>query len=129
MSLPNELLYTEEHEWVVVDGDTATVGISAHAANELGDITFVEIPDVGLDVSQGDVLTAIESVKAASDVYSPIGGTVAAVNESLEAQPEIVNDSPEQEGWICKLHSVTAEDLENLMTEEAYLAYVKDLKS
>lgn len=112
--------YTEQHEWILLDGNTATVGISAHAAKELGDITFVELPELEDEVDQGEQLAVVESVKAAADVYSPATGTVCEINEELEDAPEIVNESPEEDGWICKLTNVSAEELDSLMTEEAY---------
>jgi glycine cleavage system H protein len=115
--------YTEEHEWVEMRGDLALVGISAHAAEELGDITFVELPELELTVRQGDVLCAIESVKAASDVYCPVGGTVAEVNTALEEKPELVNESPEADAWLCKLRGVEAAQLDALMTPEQYREY------
>lgn len=118
--------YSEEHEWVEVVDGVATVGISAYAAEELGDITFVELPDVGLVVGQGDALCVVESVKAASDVFSPIGGTVQAVNLALEEDPGIVNASADRDGWICKLTEVEESDLDNLMTEEEYEELVGD---
>jgi glycine cleavage system H protein len=117
--------YTKEHEWIRLDGATATVGITEHAAHELGDITFVELPAVGAAFSAGDVLLVIESVKAAADVYMPVTGTVAAVNETLEDKPELINESPEQDGWLCQLSGVNAADLESLMTHDQYVALVK----
>ena len=95
--------YTQDHEWVEIDGDVAVVGISKHAAEELGDITFVELPEHELDVIVGDVLAVVESVKAASDIYAPISGEVGAVNEDLEAQPELINEDPYEAGWIYKM--------------------------
>ena len=118
--------YTEDHEWVEVDGDVATIGISKHAADELGDITFVELPEVGDTVKRGGVLNAIESVKAASDVYAPIGGTVETVNEELETAPELVNDSAEDKGWICKLSNLDLDGIDGLMDPEAYAKFIAD---
>ena len=118
--------YTEDHEWVEIDGDTATIGISKHAADELGDITFVELPPMGEKVAKGDVLNAIESVKAASDIYSPVGGTVEVINEELETAPELVNDSAEDKGWICKLSGIDTAGIEDLMDPEAYQAFIQD---
>ena len=118
--------YTEDHEWVEINGDVATIGISKHAADELGDITFVELPPLGERMLKGDVLNAIESVKAASDIYAPIGGTVEAVNDDLETSPELVNDSAEDKGWICKLTDIDTDGIEDLMDPEAYQAFIKD---
>lgn len=112
--------YTEQHEWVLLKGDTAIVGISAHAAKELGDITFVELPELEDEVGQGEQLAVVESVKAAADVYSPISGVVSEVNEELEDTPELVNESPEDEGWICKLTDVSSDEMDSLMDEAAY---------
>ena len=116
--------FTKEHEWVEIQGDHAVVGISAHAAEELGDITFIELPELDDDVAKGDQISTVESVKTAEDIYSPVSGTVAAVNESLEESPEIVNDSPESEGWIVKLSGVSEEDLGSLMSEDEYKQYL-----
>jgi len=119
--------YTKEHEWVQVDGTLATVGISEHAAHELGDITFVELPQVGKTVKQFDTLAGIESVKAASDIYSPISGKVVEVNGKLEEAPETVNQSAEEAGWICKLEVTDLGELGALMDAAAYVEYVKGL--
>ena len=112
--------FSEEHEWVEVADGVATIGISAYAADELGDITFVELPEVGIVVGQGDALCVVESVKAASDVFAPISGTVTEVNEALEEDPGIINASAERDGWICKLGEIEEADLDNLMGEEEY---------
>ena len=117
--------YTEQHEWVSIDGDVATVGISNHAAAELGDITFVEIPDVDEVMKQGDQIAVVESVKAAADVYSPITGVVSEVNEELEDSPERVNEDAEGDGWICRLSGIVVADVETLMTESAYKEFCK----
>ena len=112
--------YTDQHEWVNLEDGIATVGISNHAAEELGDITFVELPELDDAIEKGGQLAVVESVKAAADVYSPITGTVSEVNESLEDSPETVNQSAEGDGWICRLTDVDASSLDDLMTEEAY---------
>ena len=116
--------YTEEHEWVDVRGDIAIVGITAHAARELGDITFVELPELNIEFAQGDVLSVVESVKAASDVYSPISGTVFEVNTALENNPEQLNVSPEDKAWICKLKNFKKDEFNALMVEEDYIEFV-----
>ena len=118
--------FTEDHEWVIIDGDIACVGISAHAAEELGDITFVEPPELGLDVIVGDVLAVVESVKAASDIYAPISGTVKEVNPALDDDPGMINTSPEENGWICKLENFDIAEMDVLMDEDAYKQYLKD---
>jgi len=119
--------YSKEHEWVRVDGDSATVGISEHAVSELGDITFVELPEIGNTVSKDDSVAFIESVKAASDVYTPISGEITEVNERLEDEPEIINASPLDEGWIYKMRVSDNSELDTLMDEEAYKAYIASL--
>ena len=117
--------YAESHEWVEIDGDTATVGISKHAADELGDVTFVELPDTDADVAGGDSVSVVESVKAASDIYSPISGTISAVNEELEDEPEIINEDAEGKGWIFKLSAFDAAGVQKLMTAEQYAEFLK----
>lgn len=123
----SEIYFTKEHEWVKVNGTSAVCGISDHAAHELGDITFVELPAVGKQVKQFDVLAAIESVKAASDIYAPVSGTVVKVNSELEDAPEKVNESAEEEAWMVELELSDAAELANLMTKEQYEAYLKTL--
>lgn len=122
-----EYFFTKEHEWVKISGTTATVGISDHAAHELGDVTFVELPQVGKVVKQFGTLAAIESVKAASDIYAPVSGKVIAVNETLENTPEVVNESAEESGWICVLEVADPKELANLMNKSAYEEYLKSL--
>ena len=119
--------FTEDHEWIKVDGDTGTVGISAYAAKALGDVVFVELPDVGAELDKGDEAAVVESVKAASEVYAPIGGEVTAVNETLEAAPETVNASPDGDGWFLKMKIADADELEGLMDEAKYKAYCEGL--
>ena len=118
--------FTKEHEWVEIEGDQATIGISGHAAHELGDITFVELPQMGKSVKQFDTLAGIESVKA-SDIYAPISGRVVQVNDKLEDAPELVNESAEADGWICKLEGGDPAELGSLMDAAAYAEYLKGL--
>jgi len=118
--------YTEDHEWVEVNGDLAVIGISAHAAEELGDITFVELPEVELDVIVGDAIAVVESVKAASDIYTPISGSVKMVNNTLEETPGIINNSAEDAGWLCKIENFDIAEIEDLMDEDAYVAFLAD---
>jgi len=122
-----EYFFSKEHEWVKISGTTATVGISDHAAHELGDITFVELPQVGKTVKQFDTLAAIESVKAASDIYAPVSGKVITVNETLENTPEVVNESAEESGWICVLEISDPAEVKNLMNRARYDEYLKSL--
>jgi glycine cleavage system H protein len=119
--------YSEEHEWIMVEDDEATIGITEYAAAELGDITYVELPVEDDDVIVGDTLGVIESVKAASDVYSPITGTVIEVNNDLEDNPGLINESAEKAGWICKLGNIDVAELDDLMTPDAYAKYLKTL--
>ncbi len=118
--------YTKDHEWVELEGDIAVVGISEHAAGELGDITFVELPAVGNDVILGDPIAVVESVKAASDVYAPISGTVKEIHSELEEDPGIINTSSEGDGWICKLDNIDIAEFEDLMDKKAYDEFLKE---
>lgn len=127
---PKELRYTREHEWVGPSGEGLyAVGITAFAAEQLGDVTYVELPGIGKAFSAGASAAAVESVKAASDVYAPVAGQVAATNERLESAPELVNQSPYGEGWFFKLSGVDVSQLENLMTADQYAAYVQEQDS
>lgn len=119
--------YTDEHEWIDVEGDTATVGITDYAQEQLGDIVFVELPDVGAMLDMGKDAAVVESVKAASDVYAPITGEVVEANAALEEDPALVNTSPEEEGWFFKLTIGDKEELEGLMDAKAYKAFVDGL--
>jgi glycine cleavage system H protein len=115
--------YTEEHEWIDVDGDVATVGITDFAQGQLGDIVFVEVPDTGAELSQGGDAAVVESVKAASDVYAPVDGTVTEGNSQLEEDPALVNSDPEGEGWFFRLALSDKSQLEGLMDATAYKAF------
>lgn len=119
--------YTEDHEWVEVDGDVGTVGISEYAQGQLGDIVFVETPDEGKEVTKGDDVAVVESVKAASDVYSPVSGTVIEGNAELADNPALVNEDPEGEGWFFKITLSDTSELEGLMDEAKYAAFVAKL--
>ena len=119
--------FTKDHEWVALDGDIATVGITAYAAEQLGDVVFVETPEVGRKVSAGDGLAVVESVKAASDVYAPVSGEVTEANTGLGDSPDEVNASPEQGGWFAKLRIADPSQYEALMDREAYEAYLGTL--
>ena len=116
MSVPDDLKYTKSHEWVRTEGDTATIGITEHAQEELGDVVFVELPDEGATIEAGESFGTVESVKAVSDLYAPVGGEVVEVNSSLEDAPEKINDDPYGEGWIVKLR--TSEEADLLSPEE-----------
>ena len=117
----SDLKYTAEHEWVRVEGDIATVGISAFAQEQLGDVVFVELPDVGKTVSKGDEACVVESVKAASEVFAPVSGEVVAINDPLADEPGLVNTSPTENGWFMKIRMSDPSQIEEMMDEEAYL--------
>ena len=119
--------YTEDHEWITVDGETGTVGISAYASKQLGDVVFVELPEIGVSFDKGDEAAVVESVKAASEVYTPIGGEVTEVNSTLEDAPETVNLSPDGDGWFFKIKIADADKLSSLMDEAKYKAYCDGL--
>jgi glycine cleavage system H protein len=119
--------FTKDHEWVEVDGDVATIGITAYAADQLGDVVFVETPPVGKTVSQGDGLAVVESVKAASDVYAPLSGEVIEANGDLADNPETVNESPEGQGWFAKLKLANPAEVDGLMDRPAYEAFLATL--
>ena len=124
MQCPEDLRYSEEHEWVRVGGGHATIGITDYAQHELGDIVFVELPAVGAALARAATLGVVESVKAVSDVYAPVGGTVAAVNERLGTNPEIINEDPYGEGWMIRVTLADPAELDQLMTAEQYEAFV-----
>lgn len=119
--------FTKDHEWISLDGNIATVGITAYAQEQLGDVVFVEVPEAGRQVSQGDDAAVVESVKAASEVYAPLSGEVVEGNGALEANPELVNQSPDEDGWFFKMTLSDAGQLDELMDEAAYQAFVKEL--
>lgn len=121
------LKFTEDHEWIKVDGETGIVGISAYAAKALGDVVFVELPEIGREMDKGDEAAVVESVKAASEVYAPIGGEVIEVNEALEDAPETVNASPNGDGWFLKIKIADASELDSLMDETKYKDYCDGL--
>ena len=119
--------YTKDHEWVSLDGDIATVGITAYAQEQLGDVVFVEVPESGRQVAQGDDAAVVESVKAASEVYAPISGEVVEGNEALTDNPALVNEAPDSEGWFFRMKLTNSDELDGLMDEAAYADYVKEL--
>ena len=121
------LYFTKEHEWIRVDGDTATVGISNHAQEALGDIVFAEVPEAGRRVSKGQEAAVVESVKAASDVYAPVSGEVIEGNQAIADDPALINSDPEGEGWFFKLKLDNAGELEGLMDEAAYREFLGSL--
>lgn len=118
--------FTKDHEWVRVDGDTATIGITKHATEQLGDVVFVEVPDVGRKVTAGESCAVVESVKAASDVFAPISGEVIAANAAIALSPGAVNEDPEGQGWFFKIKLFNTDELAGLMDRAAYLQFVRD---
>jgi glycine cleavage system H protein len=124
-ALPADCRYSKTHEWVRVDGDIATIGITDHAQDSLGDITFVELPASGTQLQQGGECGVIESVKAASDLYSPLKGTVSEVNSGLEQTPETINSDPHGEGWLFKITGIDQSQLDGLMDAEAYGTFLE----
>jgi glycine cleavage system H protein len=121
---PEELRYTKEHEWVRLEGDTATVGITNHAQQELGDIVYAELPKVGARVEQGQTLGSVESVKAVSDIYSPVSGEVIEINEALAQAPEKINQDPYGEAWLAKLRVGAPDEVSKLLSAAEYESYV-----
>ncbi len=123
-----EVYYTKDHEWIKIEGNTGTVGITEYAARQLGDITFVEKPLTDKIVKQGEYLCEVESVKAASDLYAPLSGSINEVNEAIENFPEVVSSLPETDGWIAKMEISNLEEIKNLMTRKLYSEYLKTLE-
>ena len=121
------IYFTEDHEWIKVDGDSGTVGITPYAAGQLGDVVYVELPDVGAEFGKGDEAAVVESVKAASEVYAPVSGAVTEVNGALEDAPETVNASADDKGWFLKMKIADASELDSLMNADAYKTYCDGL--
>jgi glycine cleavage system H protein len=120
--------YTREHEWIRLDGDTGTVGISDYAQTQLGDVVYVELPAIGKKVGKGEEAAVVESVKAASEVYAPVAGEVIAVNGELDGAPAMVNEDAEGKGWFLKLKVANVADVEELMTQEQYKAFLETIE-
>ena len=123
--IPAELLYASSHEWAKNDDGTVTVGITAHAQDAMGDLVYVELPEVGQVVAAGDEAGVVESVKAASDIYAPVSGEIVAINEALEDEPELVNNAPYEGGWLFKIAMSEESDLDNLLTADQYQAQIE----
>ncbi len=120
MEIPEDLLYTEEHEWIYVEGDTAIIGITDYAQGELGDVVFVELPQIGDHIQQMEPFGSIEAVKTVSDVFAPVSGEVIEVNSNLEKNPQLINQDPYGEGWIIKIKMADPKETEGLLTAEEY---------
>lgn len=125
--MPGMTRYSKDHEWVNVDGDTATIGITSYAAEQLGDVVYVDLPETGRSVKKGEGAAVVESVKAASDVYSPVSGEVMETNAALDAHPQTVNEAAEAGGWFMKLRISDPSELDSLLDEEGYRDYVAGL--
>jgi glycine cleavage system H protein len=126
MEFPEDLKYTREHEWVLIDGSIATIGITDHAQHELGDVVFVELPAVGDRVEKTEAFGVVESTKAVSDVYAPLSGEVTEINDDLPDNPELINEDPYGDGWMIKIAVGDAADLDDLMSAEEYRKFVEE---
>jgi len=126
--VPADLRYTKDHEWVRVAGEIATIGITDFAQSSLGDIVFVDLPKVGVELNQNETFGSVEAVKTVSDLYSPVGGSVTAVNELIESDPAVVNRSPYGDGWMIQARIRDASEVESLMTADEYTAHVAGLE-
>lgn len=128
MEFPEGLKYSKEHEWVLVEGEVATIGITEYAQEELGDVVFVELPEVGEKTVKDDPFGAVESVKAVSDIYAPVSGVVTEVNDALPDSPETINEDPYGDGWMVKVEMSDPDDLKDLMSADEYAEYVEQQK-
>lgn len=126
---PVHLKYTKDHEWVELHGSTATIGITEYAQASLGDLVFVELPEVGATIASGDEFAVVESVKAASEVYTPVSGEVVEINEDLSDTPEVINEHPYTDGWIAKVKLSDKSELDDMMTAEEYEEYLNQLEA
>ncbi|NOY76535.1 MAG: glycine cleavage system protein GcvH [Calditrichaeota bacterium] len=125
MEIPEDLLYTEEHEWVYVEGDTAIIGITDYAQGELGDVVFVELPQIGEHIQQMEPFGSIEAVKTVSDIFAPVSGEVIEVNSNLEENPQLINQDPYGEGWIIKIKMSDPKETEGLLTADEYQSMIE----
>jgi len=125
MNLPENLKYTDDHEWVNVKDDVAIIGITDFAQSELGDIIFVEFPDMGMSINQKDSVGTLEAVKTVADIYSPVSGEVIEVNDNLESSPELINEDPYEEGWILKIKISNKDELDGLLSNSDYEKMIK----
>lgn len=126
MTVPAELKYTSEHEWIRIDGNIATIGITNYAQEELGDIVFVELPNVGEEFNKADTFGTIEAVKAVSDLYSPLTGKITEINAELDDSPMIINNDPFGEGWMVKIELKNVDEIEQLLSETSYKALIEE---
>ena len=126
MNIPADLRYSKDHEWIRQDGDVVTIGITEYAQDSLGDVVFVEIPEQGSTVVAGESFTEIESTKSVSDIYAPLSGTISEVNDLLDEQPELLNNDPYGDGWICSIEMSDADELDSLLDADGYRALTED---
>ncbi len=126
MDFPTDLKYTREHEWVRLEGETATVGITEHAQDSLGDVVYVELPEEGAEVTKGEAFGVVESVKAVSDLYAPLSGNVFEANDAVVDSPEIINEDPYGEGWMIKVEGSNPGDLDDLLSADEYEKFVEE---
>lgn len=126
MEFPDDLKYTEEHEWVLVENETATVGITDFAQDQLGDVVFVELPEVGSTVEAGKAFGVVESVKAVSDIYAPLSGEIVEINEELVEAPEVINTSAYEDGWMVKIQISDMSQVDELIDAQAYQAFIEN---
>ncbi|ACD66525.1 MAG TPA: glycine cleavage system protein GcvH [Sulfurihydrogenibium sp.] len=121
----DELYYTKEHIWVKIENDVATIGITDYAQSQLGDVVFIELPEVGREVESGEVIATVESIKAVSEIYSPLTGRIISINEDLVNEPSFINSDPYGDGWICDIQMKDLTEIEDLMTADDYRAYLE----
>ena len=126
MNIPADLRYSKDHEWIRQDGDVVTIGITEYAQDSLGDVVFVDIPELGSAVMAGESFTEIESTKSVSDIYAPLSGTISEVNDALDEQPELLNNDPYGDGWICSIEMSDADELDSLLDADGYRALTED---
>jgi glycine cleavage system H protein len=127
--IPENLYYTKEHIWVKIENDVATIGITDYGQKQLGDVVFVDLPEVGREVESGEVIASVESIKAVSEVYSPVTGKIISVNEDLANDPSVINSDPYGDGWIADIQMSDPSEVEDLMTAEDYKAYLEEIES
>ena len=125
MSIPNELKYTKEHEWVVIDNNVATIGITDHAQGQLGDIVFVELPELESNINQDDTFGVVEAVKTVADLFAPVSGKIVEINNELEESPDLINSDPYGSGWIIKVSVDSLNDYNNLLSNEDYKDFIE----
>lgn len=123
---PDDLKYTKDHEWIRVEDDVAVVGVTDYAQKQMGDVTYVELPEIGKRIERGGELGVIESVKSANDVYAPVSGKVGEVNKHLEDSPEVINSDPYGDGWVCRLDDISEKDVSSLMDARQYDEYIAE---